>query len=77
MENVTLRISGMSCGHCVSHVQRALASLDGVTVDSVSIGEAHVHLDPARRTAADLTRAIEGAGYKVEDSAECGVRNAE
>ena len=68
MENVTLRISGMSCGHCVSHVQKALASLDGVTVDSVTIGEAHVQLDPARRTAADLTRAVEGAGYKVEQT---------
>ncbi len=66
MENVTLRISGMSCGHCVARVQKALGSLDGVAVDSVTVGEAHVRMDGARRTTADLTRAVEAAGYKVE-----------
>jgi len=28
----TLAITGMSCGHCVSHVKSALEDLEGVTL---------------------------------------------
>ena len=65
MESVTMQISGMSCGHCVARVQKALAGLDGVSVDQVAIGEARVQIDPARRSPADLARAVEAAGYTV------------
>jgi len=30
MTNLTLRIDGMSCGHCMNAVNRALAGLPGV-----------------------------------------------
>jgi copper chaperone CopZ len=66
MESITLHISGMSCGHCVARVQKALAGLDGVAVDSVAIGEATVRIDPTRRAVADLARAVEAAGYHLE-----------
>lgn len=29
-ESVTLNINGMTCGHCVSHVQRALTELPAI-----------------------------------------------
>src|SRR5918912_549226 len=33
MERMTLKIDGMSCGHCVKAVKSALEGIDGVAVD--------------------------------------------
>ena len=65
MERITLAIDGMSCGHCVGAVRRALEELEGVNVEQVGIGSATVQLDPARATAETLTTAIEDAGYQA------------
>jgi copper chaperone len=64
-EPVTIRISGMSCGHCVSAVRKALVDLPGVRVDSVEIGTATVMLDPKSVTLADAEAAIDAAGFDV------------
>jgi copper chaperone CopZ len=63
MFHLTLDITGMSCGHCVSRVQKTLAALDGVAVKGVSIGAAAVDLDPARQTVAAVLAALDEAGY--------------
>ena len=63
MERISLAITGMSCGHCVGAVRRALEGLDGVRVEQVAIGTATVAIDPARATADSITTAIEDAGY--------------
>lgn len=62
---MVLAITGMSCGHCLNAVNKALAELDGVQVDSVRMGRAEVQFDPARIDAARIVAAIEGAGYEV------------
>ena len=63
MENLTLEIEGMSCGHCVARVSKALAAVPGVAVDDVQIGRARVRFDPIRTSASDLARAVDEAGY--------------
>jgi copper ion binding protein len=60
-----LRISGMSCGHCVNAVKEALGELEGVDVQRVEIGSATVDYDPARSSPATIERAIEEAGYQL------------
>lgn len=35
-----IEVRGMTCGHCEESVTRALAALDGVTVESVNRDEA-------------------------------------
>ena len=65
MEKITIGITGMSCSHCVSAVQNALASLPGVTVETVQIGSATVALDPATTSRAAVESAIDAAGYDV------------
>ena len=65
MESVTISVSGMTCGHCVSAVQKALATVPGLTVDEVAIGSARVTLDPALTSLAVAEAAIEAAGYDV------------
>src|SRR6476661_4816344 len=64
----TLDIEGMSCAHCLNAVNRALAALPGVQVESVSLmtGEATVDFDPAAVTPERLVAAIRDTGYGAE-----------
>lgn len=43
----TIKIKGMSCGHCVASVTKALSNLDGISNVEVSLekGEATFNLD--------------------------------
>lgn len=68
MAPLTLKIDGMSCGHCVASVQKALDGVAGVQVDSVRIGQADLSYDPARTTAEDVVAAIREAGYAAKPS---------
>jgi len=45
VRHLTLHIEGMSCGHCLNAVNRALMGLPGVEVESVKIGRADVQYD--------------------------------
>jgi copper chaperone len=63
MTRTTLKIDGMSCGHCVASVKRALASLDGVTVENVAVGSATVAYDPAVASPEKIADVISDAGY--------------
>lgn len=64
MDTTTITISGMSCGHCVTAVRKALTGVDGVVVQDVQIGTATVGVDsPAALAAAES--AVEDAGYDV------------
>ena len=67
MESITLKVKGMTCGGCVSAVQRVLQGLDGVGRAEVSLsaGEAKVDYEPSRLQPSDLEAAIEDAGYEV------------
>jgi len=65
--NMKLKISGMSCGHCVSHVKSALEGIEGVSQADVSLEnhEAEVTLSDQVNDA-DLFGAVEAAGYQAE-----------
>ncbi len=64
---IDLAIEGMHCAACVGRVEKALEKVGGVTAASVNLARerAHVVYDPARAALADLTAAIEGAGYQA------------
>ena len=66
MERTTIGIQGMSCGHCVASVKRALGQLEGVEVLEVTVGSATVSYDPTAVTPERITRAIEDEGYTTE-----------
>ena len=66
MEQQTIAIRGMSCGHCVAAVKRALSGVEGVEVKEVTIGSATVGFDPNRTSAERITQAIEAEGYRAE-----------
>jgi copper chaperone CopZ len=70
MRQATLHIEGMSCGHCLNAVNRALSALPGVRIDAVRIGRADVSYDEATTTPADLETAVADAGYRATVQAE-------
>jgi len=69
MKKMTLKIDGMSCGHCVESVRKELGKIPGVTVEKVEIGSAAVDADEGKVTAEMLERAVEEAGYTVSEIA--------
>ena len=64
MDTTTITISGMSCGHCVSAVRKALTEVTGVAVQDVQIGTAVVGVESAAARAA-AEAAIDRAGFDV------------
>jgi copper chaperone CopZ len=56
MQPLTLKIDGMTCGHCVARVEKALSKLDGV-------GSAEIVYDSTRTPFARIRQAIDDAGY--------------
>lgn len=66
MEKLTLAIGGMSCGHCVGAVTKALKGVEGVTVEEVKLGAATVSYDPSKTSAASLAGIVSEAGYPAQ-----------
>jgi copper chaperone len=65
VERAVLHIDGMSCGHCLNAVNRALSELPGVEVDTVRMGRAEVRYDQTQASPAQLEAAVADAGYRA------------
>mgnify|MGYP001562705123 CR=1 FL=1 len=65
MNPITLQIEGMSCGHCVGQVRKAMAGLDGVQIHEVKVGGASLSYDPALVSPKEIVEAVQAAGYDV------------
>ena len=63
MNRTTLKIEGMTCGHCVASVKQTLQELDGVTVETVAVGTATVQYDPTLASVEQIAEAVGDAGY--------------
>ena len=61
-----ISIEGMSCGHCVKHVNDALNEINGVTNVNVSLNDKNASIDATNDVKdEDIKFAIEDAGYEV------------
>lgn len=65
MRQATLDIEGMSCGHCLNAVNRALSAVPGVRIEEVRIGRASVTYDESTTTPSELETAVAEAGYRA------------
>ena len=63
--HVTLAIAGMTCGHCVAAVKKALAAVPGVEAVEVTLSppRAVVACDSSRATVEMLAKATAEEGY--------------
>jgi len=68
MQTEILKITGMTCGGCISNVSKALNAVSGVENVSVSLaaGEATVQFDERLSSPDQLRSAVKGAGYGVD-----------
>ena len=67
MNEVTLAVTGMTCGGCVASVNRVLKALPGVKSVEVSLtpGQAKVAYDENAVPRVALEKAIRDAGFTV------------
>ena len=63
MERVTIQIDGMSCGHCVAAVGRALRAIPRVDVEEVVLGSATIAYDPDAASLDRIHAAVRAEGY--------------
>lgn len=65
MEDVVIKVLGMSCQGCVKNLTGALSGTPGVASVVVSLeqGEARVSYDPARVSANALRTVVEDCGF--------------
>ena len=68
MENVTLNVSGMSCGHCVNAVEGNVGKLVGVESVKVHLetGKVDVAFDKEKVSLEKIKETIDDQGYDVE-----------
>ncbi len=59
---VTLKVDGMSCGHCSAHVKTALEGVTGVTAADVNLEKGEAVVEGKFDTAAAI-EAVKAAGY--------------
>ncbi len=71
MQTEIVKVTGMTCGGCISTVTHALKAVSGVSEVSVSLsaGEATVKFDERLTSREKLKSAVKGAGYGVDTNA--------
>ncbi|WP_339148599.1 MULTISPECIES: copper chaperone CopZ [unclassified Sutcliffiella] len=67
MEQVTLKVNGMSCGHCVKAVEGSVGELDGVNSVKVDLasGTVAVEFKSEQVTVEKIKETIDEEGYEV------------
>lgn len=65
----TFTVTGMTCGNCVRHVEKALQGVSGVSSVTVDLDtqQATVQYDPALATVEAMTAAVTEAGYTFKE----------
>lgn len=67
MKSVTLKVKGMSCGHCVNSIEGALNNIKGVDQVKVNLGSGTVDVtfNEKEITQETIEKTIEEQGYDV------------
>ncbi len=67
MQQIVIRIGGMSCQGCVKNVTGVLQALPGIDRVDVSLeaGQASITFEPEKANVSQFKQAIEDAGFDV------------
>ncbi|MBE9234898.1 copper-translocating P-type ATPase [Anabaena aphanizomenioides LEGE 00250] len=65
MNNITLKLKGMSCASCANNVEQAILAVPGVIDCNVNFGaeQATINYEPQQTNLTEIKAAIEDAGY--------------
>ncbi|MFQ4143498.1 heavy metal translocating P-type ATPase [Chlorogloeopsis sp. ULAP02] len=79
MENINLKLRGMSCASCAKNVEDAIQSLPGVNACSVNFGaeQATVQYNPQQTNLEGIQQAIKEAGYSAYPLQEQEIMSAQ
>ncbi|WP_341301107.1 copper chaperone CopZ [Lysinibacillus sp. FSL H8-0500] len=68
MQNITLNVQGMSCGHCVNAVEKSVGALAGVEQVTVHLAEGSVDVafDDTQVSVEQIKETIDDQGYDVK-----------
>ncbi|TRZ37074.1 copper chaperone [Niallia circulans] len=68
MEKTTLKVAGMSCGHCVKAVEGSVGKLKGVSAVKVNLeqGQVDVEFNDKEVSLATIKETIDDQGYDVQ-----------
>ena len=62
-----MKIEGMMCGHCVMHVQKALAAVPGVEEVAVSLDDKSARVKLNQNVSDDVFKTVvQDAGYELK-----------
>lgn len=69
MATATLKVTGMSCNHCVHAVTQALKNTEGVSAATVDLkaGRATVEYDEGKTDPRQLAGVVTEEGYTAEE----------
>ena len=67
MDNLTVKLQGMSCASCASSIEQAIKSVPGVIECNVNFGmeQASIQYDSQKTSLATIQEAVDAAGYKA------------
>ncbi|MFS0873649.1 MULTISPECIES: cation transporter [Paenibacillus] len=65
MENVTLKVKGMSCGHCVNSIEGALNQIGADAKVILADEKVEVKFDETKLKLSVIKEAIENQGYDI------------
>ena len=67
MEQISLNVAGMSCGHCVNAIENTVNKLSGVNEVSVQLkeGKVSVTYEPEKIELSVIKETIADQGYEV------------
>ena len=69
MEQLTLKVEGMSCGHCVNSIESNVKELNGVEQVKVQLAEGTVEVtidSSVVISVKDIVAVIEDQGYEIQ-----------
>ncbi len=67
MQTIEFKVSGMTCGACVSHVTKAFQSVSGVQNVVVDLASASARVEGENFDKAALVTAVEEDGYGAQE----------
>lgn len=66
MKEITLKVDGMSCGHCVNAIEGAVKDLGATAKVDLAAKSVSVSYDETKLSLDAIKEAIEDQGYDVE-----------
>ncbi len=67
METINLTVSGMTCGSCVRHVEKAIHAIEGVEKVEVDLDSGSVKVDgSSSQSIQAIIASLDEAGYQAQ-----------